>query len=164
MNIKDYKESASKPNYDFSKNIKRKYMPFAEKQIFVETIVKKSCYTEVEGRKVYRRNTSSMLFLFTMQMVEKYTNLEYAADEVVQAYDELMSSGLMRPLLKQIPESETMILREMLDAYRDDEEANTRSLVSFLETKADAVQLAIDGLISVLSQPDLQDKLSQITQ
>lgn len=147
--------------YDFSQHIKLKYMPYAEKCSLVKSIIDKSSYEEIGGKKVYKRNTASMLFVFTMQLISHYTNLEFDNDEVVQTYDTLMETGLMNQLMSQIPEAEISILRGMLDMQRDDEEANTRSLVSFLETKTEAMQLAMDSLLNVISQPEMQAKISQ---
>lgn len=147
--------------YDFSQHIKLRYMPYAEKCSLVKSIIDKSSYEEIDGKKVYKRNTASMLFVFTMQLISHYTNLEFDSDEVVQTYDTLMETGLMNQLMSQIPEAEISILRGMLDMQRDDEEANTRSLVSFLETKTEAMQLAMDSLLNVISQPEMQAKISQ---
>lgn len=147
--------------YDFSQHIKLRYMPYAEKCSLVKSIIDKSSYEEIDGKKVYKRNTAGMLFVFTMQLISHYTNLEFDSDEVVQTYDTLMETGLMNQLMSQIPEAEISILRGMLDMQRDDEEANTRSLVSFLETKAEAMQLAMDSLLNVISQPEMQAKISQ---
>lgn len=149
--------------YDFSQHIKLRYMPYAEKCSLVKSIIDKSSYEEIGGKKVYKRNTASMLFVFTMQLISHYTNLEFDSDEVVQTYDTLMETGLMNQLMIQIPEEEISILRGMLDMQRDDEEANTRSLVSFLETKADAVQIMMDGLYDALNRPEVQAKISEIT-
>ena len=58
----------------------------------------------------------------------------------------------MSHLMELIPEEEINILHGMLDMQRDDVEANTRSLVSFFETKADAMLLALDGINKVMEK------------
>ena len=157
------KLTKGKKEYDFSQRIKMKYMPYAEKSALVKNVLDCSSYVEVNGRKVYKRNTSSMLFIFTMQLVEKYTDLEFEKENVVLVYDALMETGLMNKLMEQIPEEEISILRGMLDMQRDDEEMNTRSLVAFLETKADAMQMAMDSFSKVLDKPEVQAKIADLT-
>lgn len=151
--IKEYHDAKrQKRNYDFSKFSKMTYMPYSEKCALVKSIVDTTSYIEVEGRKMYQRNTASMLFVFTMKIIEAYTCLVWKPDEVVSCYDKLMESGVMSHLMELIPEEEINILHGMLDMQRDDVEANTRSLVSFFETKADAMLLALDGINKVMEK------------
>lgn len=148
--------------YDFSQHITRKYMPYAEKCALVKGVVDSSSYIEFDGKKIYRRNTANMLFVFTMQIISKYTDLEFDTDATVKCYDKLMESGMMNKLMSQIPEEEISILRGMLDMQRDDEEANTRSIVSFLETKVEALQMGFDSLNKILERPDTQEKIANM--
>ena len=161
--IKKYQETKTlKKEYDFSKHLKMKYMPYGEKCSLVKNIVENSSYVEVAGKRVYKRNTASMLFVFTMQLIARYTDIEVDSDNVVKDYDLLMESKAMNLLMSQIPEEEVSILRGMIDMQCDDEEVNNRSIVSFLETKADAVQMMFSALENVLSRPNIQEKISKI--
>lgn len=152
-----------KKDYDFGAHITRNYMPYSEKCALVKSIIDNTSYVEVDGKKYYKRNTASMLFVFTMQLIANYTDLEFEKDEVVQTYDALMESGTMNGLMCQIPEEEVSILRGMLDMQRDDEEVNTRSLISFFETKADALKIAFDGISRVIEKPEVQAKIMELT-
>ena len=161
--IKDVeKQKKLKKEYDFSQHLKMQYMPYAEKCSLVKSILDNTSYVEVLGKRTYKRNTSGMLFVFTMQMISQYTDLEFSSDEVVQTYDVLMETGLMNKLMMQIPEGEIEILRGMLDMQRDDEEVNTRSLISFFETKMDALQMAMDGINKMWENPDVQTKIVEL--
>lgn len=152
-----------KRDYDFSQHLVLKYMPYAEKCTFVKNVLDSTSYIEIAGKKTYKRNTAGMLFVFTMQMIAKYTDLEFSNDEVVNTYDALMETGLMNKLMSQIPEEEISILRGMLDMQRDDEEVNTRSLISFFETKMDALQMAFDGISKAWESPEIQAKIAEFT-
>lgn len=158
--------SKAKKEYDFGKHIVRKYMPYAEKCALVKSIVNSTSYQTVKGfdnkpKRVYRRNTPNMLFVFTMKMIGSYTDIEFKQEDVVPTYDLLMEKGLMNRLMSQIPEEEISILRGMLDMQRDDEEINTRSFVAFLESKADVFDLVMDGLNKALDNPIIQKKISE---
>lgn len=151
-----------KKEYDFSKHITVKYMPYSEKVALVKSVIANTSYIEVDGKKVYKRNTASMLFVFTMQLIQKYTDVEFEANDVVAAYDKLMESGIMNCLMTQIPEEEISILRNMLDMQRDDEEENTRSIVSFLETKANVLDIILGSLEGFLNKPEVQAKIAEM--
>lgn len=152
----------AKKSYDFAQHLTMKYMPYSEKAAMVKNIIDATSYVDVEHKRGYKRDTPNMVFIFTMKLIEKYTDIDISPENVVSDYDKLMESGIMHELTDQIPESEVKIIRGMLDMSRDDLEMNTRSLVSFLETKADALQIAMDGLSKVLEKPEIQSKLAEI--
>lgn len=152
-----------KKEYDFSQRITKRYMPYSEKCSLVKNVVESSSYDEINGKKYYKRDTASMMFLFTMKLITEYTDLEFEVKDVVTVYDELMASGLMKSLLDQIPAEEIAVLKGMLDMRRDDEEVNFHSLVSFFETKADALQIALDSFSKVLEKPEIQAKIAELT-
>ena len=152
----------AKKSYDFAQHLTMKYMPYSEKAAMVKNIIDATSYVDVEHKRGYKRDTPNMVFIFTMKLIEKYTDIDISPENVVPDYDKLMESGIMHELTDQIPESEVKIIRGMLDMSRDDLEMNTRSLVSFLETKADALQIAMDGLSKVLEKPEIQSKLAEI--
>ena len=162
--IKKYEAAKkTKKEYDFSKHLKMSYMPYGEKCSLVKNVVENTSYVEVAGKKVYKRNTASMLFVFTMQLISRYTDIDIDGEKVVADYDALMESGVMNLLMSQIPEEEVSILRGMLDMQRDDEEMNTRSLISFFETKADVAKMFFDSLGKVLDKPEIQAKIAEMT-
>ena len=137
-------------------------MPYSRKCALVKSIVDSTSYDEVNGKKYYKRDTANMLFVFTMQLIANYTDLEFDQNQVVQTYDALMESGTMNGLMTQIPEEEISLLRGMLDMHRDDVELNTRSLISFFETKADALRIAMDSINRVIEKPEVQAKIEAL--
>ena len=161
--IEAYKKARkTKKEYDFSKHITLKYMPHAQKIALVKSIVESTSFVQVGEKMVYKRNTPEMYFIFTMKLVERYTDIEVDAKDIVSEYDNLMAAGLMDGLLSVIPEDEYNILNGMLEMARDDFEINTRSLTSFFETKADFLHLFFDKLFTVLEKPGIQEKLNEL--
>lgn len=152
-----------KKEYDYSVHLKMKYMPYTRKCALVKGVIDNTSYAEIDGKKYYRRNTAGMLFVFTMQLIANYTDLEFEQQDVVKTYDALMESGVMNGLMNEIPEEEISILRGMLDMQRDDEEVNNHSLVSFFENKADALVMAMDSIKKVMEKPEIQAKLTELT-
>ena len=68
----------------------------------------------------------------------------------------------MNKLMRQIPDEEANILKGMLDMKRDDLEYNTCSLVAFLETKFEILQLTLDNYGKVLENPKVQAKIEKL--
>ena len=95
--------------------------------------------------------------------VSIWGDLEFERENVVLVYDALMETGLMHRLMEQIPEEEISILRGMLDMQRDDVEANSHSLISFFETKYDSIKIAFDSVNKVLDNPEIKEKISQLS-
>ena len=150
----------TKKDYPFEKHIVRNYMPYSEKEGLVKSIVRTTSYKKVEDTELYERNTLSMLFVLTMKLIESYTHVSLNINDIVSDYDKLMESGIMDKLMDSIPESEITIIKGMLDMVRDDLEENTRSLVSFLETKTKAMEMAMGRFEKILSKPEIKDKIN----
>ncbi len=159
--IKEYEQKKKKVDYTPANHITLKYMPHAKKIAFVKGIINASSYDEVNGKKIYKRDTPNMMFLFSMRLVKEYTDIEVVDSEVVQNYDALVSSGAMNSILDAIPSEEVKLLKGMLDLARDDLEVNTRSLVSFLETKFESMDLAMESILKVLDKPEIKEKINE---
>ena len=162
--LEEYNKSVKvKKPYNFKQHITKQYMPYRDKLVLSKGVVDGSSYITVGDKQIYKRDTPNMLFIFTMKLIESYTDLEITAENVLADYDKLMESNVMNQLMTEISESEISILRGMVDMMRDDLECNTRSLVSFLETKTDALQLVMDNLTKTLEDPNLRDKIAEFT-
>lgn len=160
MTVKEFIREYKTEKKFLKKHIVKSYMPYVEKKALINGIINASSYVEVAGKKTYKRDTPTMMFIFTLKLVESYTDIAIDVSSVNEEYDALLSSGAMDDILSNIPESEINILKGLLDMVRDDLEYNTRSLVSFLETKSEAFQIGTDTLINVLSKMDIQNKNS----
>lgn len=160
--IKEYLESKKRKEYTPSEHIKLDYLPHTQKIALVKGVVDAASYVTVNGKEVYKRDTPNMLFLFSMKLVETYTDIEINTAQVVNEYDDLVRCGAMDALLFCIPESEIKILKSLLDMVQDDLETNTRSLISFLETKTDSINMAINSLVEVLDKPEIKAKINEL--
>ena len=135
------------------------YMPYSQKIAFVKGIVDATSFVEVEGKKLYKRDTPASTFLFAMRLIKEYTDIEIDDSNVVEEYDKLVSSGAMDALLGIIAPKEIKILEGLLDMVEGDLEDNTRSLVSFLETKFDSADMALNTILGVLDRPDVKARI-----
>lgn len=156
--IKEYKASKKVSK----KHLVLSYMPYSNKISFAKGIIDASSYEEINGKKTYKRNTPTKIFLFSTRLVETYTDVEFDRSKLLEEYDSLVSSGVMNELLSLIPTEEMTILQGMLDMIQNDIEENTRSLVSFLETKAEAADIALTAFLNIFDRPDVKAKISEI--
>ena len=87
--VKKYNDSKKYTrDYDFSKHIRRVYMPYVEKCALAKSVIESTSYEEIGGIKMYKRNTKSMLFIFTMKLIEQYTDIEIDINDIAKDYDE----------------------------------------------------------------------------
>ncbi len=162
MTVKEFIREYKTEKKFLKKHIVKSYMPYVEKKALINGIINASSYVEVAGKKIYKRDTPTMMFIFTLKLVESYTDIAIDVSNVHEEYDALLSSGAMDDILSNIPESEINILKGLLDMVRDDLEENTRSLVSLIETRLDSANYAFDALLKVLERPDIKDKITSI--
>ena len=161
--ITEYEKAKKiKKDYNFKQHIKMTYMPYADKCALVKSIVEQTSYVDTPTGKVYRRDTSHMLFLFTIQLILRYTDIEIEPNNVVKDYDSLMESGTMNGLMAQIPQEENAILSGMMDMTRDDLEVNTRGIVPYLETKDSLIMTFLDGFEKALNRPEIRERIEKM--
>ena len=161
--IEEYESLSKKKEYSPINHITINYLSYSRKIAMIKGIVDAASYIEISGKKIYKRNTPQMYFLFSMKLLETYTDIEIGTEKVVNEYDSLVSSGAMDAILSCIPASEKTILNGMLDMTVDDLENNTRSIVSFLETKMDSIDIAINTFLDVLEKPEIKAKITEFT-
>lgn len=151
-----------KKDYDFKSHITVTYMPYIKKITLAKSIVDSTSYEDILGKKVFKRNSVDLLFVFTMKMIEAYTDLEWKKDDVINVYDILMETGVMNGLMSNIPDTEYSILKGMVDMYRDDLEISSQSVVAYLENTKDSIQIFLESVENALQKPEIQAKLAEI--
>lgn len=147
--FKEYAKSGKK--YDLAAHIKKSYLPYVEKMSLASRAINSTSYVEINGVSVYKQNTPAMMMFFDIGLIEAYTDLVFDVSKVSNDYDLMIESGIMASLLSLIPENEQAICRDILQMTRNDLLENTRSLVSYIETKSDAFVEASNALTDVLA-------------
>ncbi len=158
--IEEYSKAQKiKRDYNFSKHLRRSYVPHLEKISAMESVVKRCSYDEIEGETVYNRHTPTLFFTFTMRMIALYTDIEI--ENPIQDYDALAEAQLLKALISIIPESEYTLCEKIMQMIRNDIEFNTRDLVPFLESKIKALGIGADTILSTMSNPDVIAKITK---
>lgn len=138
----------------FKDAITTKYIPYQEKIAICENIVNVSMNE--------KQNTPLRYMLFTLSLIDKYTNIDIDFDHPLSDFNMLLESGVGNQIVVRIPDSERDIFQTILDMCMDDYVENNKSLTAFLDTKLKALELAFgamnDGITEIMNNSDLLQK------
>ena len=135
--VKQYNQLTGKAQENFiNKVIQKKYVPFLEKRILCSSIIEKSCYKEVDERKVFSPNSHVRVLMMTMKMIDIYTDIDIDGEERLDvAYDKLQQYRLCDILLEKISEVNEADVNEMqvlFDMAWNDVYSNETNIVAYL--------------------------------
>lgn len=169
MNIKDfievYKNAANVNDYCKKRVITDKYITYQEKLAFCQNIVDKTCYIAREnGDKIFSQNTPARYMIFQMTMINLYTDIEVDFEHLLDDFNTLDQYGAVDILVSSLAEfnpHEYSMFNTLLKMIVDDAYANTRDLVSWLETKVETIEMAFKSLSEVLKDVDLSKLIKE---
>ena len=149
--LDDYKKTKS-----IDKHIVKKYLPYAEKISFCTNIVESTCYEILsDGKKIFKVNSPFRNALFLLNLVEHYTDISIDWKQgALSEFDALSESETLALIIKTIPESEVKQCSSILEMCLDDLMTNTRDLVSYVESKSQAVGLMLNTVYDMLINSD----------
>lgn len=113
------------------KHITKKYLPYAMKVAEAHNIVNSSSYYADADTKRFRLNSPARYILFVVSVLTHYTDIEIGQN-VSEDYDALAECGAIEILVAAIGDDYSEF-QTVLDMVLDDEIANERELVPFLE-------------------------------
>lgn len=117
---------------------------------------------EGEGEKtIFKRNTPIMYYLLKMRLLNDYTDIDIKDNEELETFNALEEIGAVDTLISSIPENEVAKWDAMLQMTNDDIYANERDIVSYLETKVDALSVVMDTMLSGLGEVANKLELTQ---
>ena len=148
--VKQIAMNKDKEGYVKSKLVKE-YIPYEEKQASCENIVKTTSLVSGEdGESFYRRNTPACDLLFNLILIDKYFDIEIDFGNALKEYNALEEKDYITLLLRAIPEREYIAWQKMFGMVASDYMENERSLVSYLDTKIEALNKTTESLANVI--------------
>ena len=102
------------------------YLPYSEKLLVAEHIVKSSSYAIVKEDEVLKKtdrikiNSPVRYILFVMEIVNKYTNIEVNFKDVMPEFDYLNKNGLIEVIIDKIGAKETGEFNTVVEMVLDD--------------------------------------------
>jgi hypothetical protein len=85
-----------------------------------------------------------------MAIIDAYSDIDF--EFTVDEYDLLSECGAIDSLLSAIPAEEVALCATTVESMVADEVENTRNMVSFLETKYEALKAVFDSLLQVVEE------------
>lgn len=138
------------------------YIPFADKRELCKNVLD-ACCTKQNG--LVKIDSVTRYILFTISVIEKYTKLEFNADDdydSLDEYDMLCENRLLNPILELIGD-EYAACNNMLNMMMEDVVANNNTVEAVFGHALDKVSDSLDGLIGVWAEKveDMEFDLSQ---
>ena len=128
----------------------KKYVPYEEKIAECSKIVDVTSYIDMNGQKLYNRNTPSRAMLFSLTLIKKYTDIEINFINVLPDYNKLEENDLIEPIINAIPAKEISIWQTVMKMIEDDKQENERSLASKLDSLGIFSNTFLEALEEVL--------------
>ena len=163
---------AEKDSYLKSKLKVEKYLPYSDKLIVAENIVKSSSYAMVKEDGVLKKtdrievNSPMRYILFVMTVINKYTNITVNFSDVIPEFDYLNKNNLFEIIFGKIGDKEINEFNTVVEMVLDDFIANKyefKNYISEMLLKANGIVQQISPLvdniankIETLSDKDLE--------
>lgn len=143
--FKDAKNETDYVDQYISKHIKTEYVSYFLKMAEVHKVIEFSMYKEVNGRKVFWKDSPSLFQLFICRLLNHYTDIDLGEDSA-NGFDNLNREGLIDIIVSYIPEKEYKEWSTLVNMISEDELENTRSFAGYIDTKLEALSLMISAL------------------
>ena len=153
--VKKYRDASNKEAF-LKKHIVKTYLPYATKIAEAKEIVKITCYKEINGKEMFSQDSPSFFALFMMRVISNYTDIEY--ENGLEAYDAIAEAGAFENIILAIPPKEYDTFSTVLQMVKDDEMENYRSLAGILDTKIEAINLALNTMLETISKLEIKSE------
>ena len=149
---KTKKSEEEKENFVKS-HITRGYIPYNEKIAYCSKIVENSMYEKNNDKLVFKLNSPSKFLFTNLILIKLYSDLEIEIDQnPLEIFDSLNEKGLIFAFIKAIPETEYAEFQMLINMIQDDRMTNERDLVSYIDTKIEALSLGLNSFLEGLTE------------
>lgn len=160
MTVKEFVEGYKKAKINdktkenfFNKHIIKDYIPYLEKIVICNQIIKTTQHIKNDTIKIFKANSPSMMLMYNIKIVDNYTDIDIEKEindgmGMDEIYDILTYTGAMIDIYKFIPESELVEFKQLLDMTLEDVYTNEYSVVSSINNILDAIKSISNGFVS----------------
>ena len=160
---KKYNESKQKSAL-VNKHIKKTYINYETKIALGQNIVDTCMYKTINGKKTFVPNTPLRYMLFVQAIIDEYTDLEWDTKDneidVLTSINDLEKYGASESIFAAIGDDITKFTT-ILNMIVDDVTDLNRSIVPFIETKFEALNIVFDTLSQAIEAPEIKDKIAE---
>ena len=156
--IRKYNSAKDKDKF-LADSIMRQYIPYSDKIADCSGIVKAS--TELDG--IFKINTPAQFMMFMIQIITRYTDIE-KDENILGMFERLDELNLINAIISKVPEREITSYNTILNMVQDDYMENNRTLLSFFETKIQALGLSLDAVLDAMQKyiPQNETEVAEI--
>lgn len=164
MNAKEfamkYKNSKNKDEF-MKKNLEVKnYIPFEQKSMIAERIVKNTCLDDNGNISV---NSSARFYITYLQMIKVWTNIETDREDPLGDFNALDECGLVDLIVRQyIPESESAKFNTLIAMHYDDLITNRYEPHAYFSNIADKFSIIGSTFLKPLAKKIQEFDVSQL--
>ena len=140
-----------------------KYISYAKKWDICKRIVDASSYTTINGKKVFDLNSISRHMLFTLNMINEYTDIYVDFKNVVSCFDTLNKERLIDLFIGTgcndgiLPQDELNEFFMIMDMTLSDMLENERSFAGCIENKLNAIASLFDSFVKQIENESLKE-------
>jgi len=152
-------------------NIKDEYVPYTMKVNICENIVKFTTKKKVnDGEKekeIFYLDSANRYLLFQMRLIEIYTDIKFSDGiNAIKEFELLDKYGINDLIIANIPEREYVNFKTILDMEIDDASVNENNFIQYIDTKIDAIKLALDAFddsfVNMLNDPKILETIKSV--
>ena len=156
--IEKYNVSKDKGKF-LAKHITAKYLLYEQKISEAKEIIRRTCYMERDGKKVFKQDSPAYFMLFMLRVIANYTDIEFdEGKDALAAFNAFSEAELLEPIVLAVPQKEYDTFSTVLQMCKDDEMENYRSLAGFFDTKVDALMITINALAEATEKIEVTKK------
>ena len=155
MKIKDFINDFNKLKTDEDRKIfveqivTTEYVPFIEKADACLKIINDTWYKKDEmGRKKLHITSTGTYVLYTMVVINKYTDLEVDFKNTIAQYDLLNKNNYLGMIMSFIPKNELEEFRRILDMTQQDVLQNEYYTPAYISNNIETISMAIGATIA----------------
>ena len=144
--IKGYNVATDKKGF-INVHVVRKYLPYEEKVVIANAIVKSFTNKETGD---FVRNTPAVFMNEVVSLVREYTDIEIGKNESLDVFNKIEKNNITELLVDAIG-SDAQRLQTVISMVVNDAVANHSDLVNFMSLKSDNVNVILDKLKDALA-------------
>ena len=149
MTVKEFVEGykKAKDKIDFvNKHITTNYVPYIEKVTHCKSIAKATTHKMVGENEYFVIDSPTRHLLYTIKLIELYTDIEIDLQNIANDYDELNKNKILGVILNAISEDEQTEFKFILESVMNDIYENERSVGAILGISKEAIGMTIGSI------------------
>lgn len=160
MFVKLFNANKKTKNFEefLNKHITTDYIPFIQKDAICASIIEATSFVKDGDKKIFKSNSTARFILYTMKMIELYTDIDVNFEKFADDYDELNKIGAIGALFNAIPEAERAEFETILNMKLDDYHENEYSLTALLYGLKESFSLSEEVISKAIEEIAKQEQ------